>query len=355
MLTTAPFRIKGRRALLLANGAFSTMWAKTAACFLMYRAEDVVAVLDADQAGKTAGDVLGFGGRVPVVGSIEEAFSLRAEVAIVGTAPMGGVLDTALRAEIMACLEAGVDVVSGLHVLLADEPDCQLAMAKSGARLWDVRKVHGPFDVSKGDGCATGARTVLVVGTDCNVGKMTVTLELYRGAAERGVDAAWAATGQTGIILRERGLCVDRVISDFVGGASEELVNAEGEGKDLVFVEGQGAMTHPGYAGVALGLLYGVIPDCMVLAHVAGRERLKRLETPIQPLRELIDLHERLMVPFKHSPVVGVTLNTSELDEAGARAAIEDVSKHAGLPTTDVIRFGCGSVLDAVLNHLNLP
>jgi len=93
----------------------------------------------------------------------------------------------------------------------------------------------------------------------------------------------------------------------------------------------------------------------MVLAHVAGREQLKRLEVPIQPLRELIDLHEQLMAPFKHSPVVGVTLNTSELDEAGARAAIEDASKHTGLPTTDVIRFGCASVLDAVLKHLNLP
>ena len=340
---------------MLANRSFSAMWAKTAACFLMYRAEDAVAVLDADQAGKTAGDVLGYGGGVPVVGSIDEAFSLRPEVAIVGTAPMGGVLDGELRAEIVACLEAGVDVVSGLHVFVGDDPECLLALAHSGARVWDVRKVRGPFDVSKGAGCATGARTVLVVGTDCNVGKMTVTLELYRDAAERGVDAAWAATGQTGMILRERGICVDRVISDFVGGASEELVNAEGEGKDLVFVEGQGAMTHPGYAGVALGLLYGVLPDCMVLAHVAGREQLKRLETPIQPLRELIDLHEQLMAPFKHSPVVGVTLNTSELDEAGARAAIEDASKHTGLPTTDVIRFGCASVLDAVLKHLNLP
>lgn len=354
MLTEAPFKIKGRKTLLLANRSFSTLWSKTAACFLMYRSEDVVAVLDIDQAGKTAQEVLGFGGNVPVVATMDEALESRPELAIVGTSPMGGGLDKGLRAEVIACLEAGVDVVSGLHVFIDDDPQCRRAMANSGARVWDVRRVRGPFNVSKGDGCVTGARTVLVVGTDCNVGKMTVTLALAREAEGRGLAAAWAATGQTGMILRERGICVDRVISDFVGGATEELVNAEGEGKDVVFVEGQGAMTHPGYAGVALGLLYGAMPDCMILAHVAGRERLKRLETPIQPLPDLISLHEGLMSPFKHAPIVGVTLNTRELDLASARAAIEATSEQTHLPTTDVVRFGCGAILDAVLNHLDL-
>lgn len=341
--------------MLLANHLFSPTWAKTAVCFLMYRAGDAVAVLDADQAGSTAGEILGFGGKVPVVETIEQALALGPEVAIVGTAPMGGVLDGELHAEIVACLEAGVDVVSGLHVFLQDDLDCLEAMARSGAGVWDVRKVSDKLEVSKGDGCTTGARTVMVVGTDCNVGKMTVALELCRCASGRGISASWAATGQTGMILRERGICVDRVISDFVGGATEALVNVEGESSDLVFVEGQGAIIHPGYAGVTLGLLYGAMPDCMVLAHVAGREQLKRLETPILPLAELIELHERLLVPFKDSPVVAVTLNTSGLDEAEARAEIERVEKQTGLPTGDVVRFGCDSVLDAVLSHVELP
>jgi len=135
MIINAPFPIKGRKALLLANHLFSPTWAKTAVCFLMYRAGDVVAVLDADQAGSTAAEILGFGGRVPVVGTIEQALALGPEVAIVGTAPMGGVLDGELHAEIIACLEAGVDVVSGLHVFLQDDPDCLTAMARSGAEL----------------------------------------------------------------------------------------------------------------------------------------------------------------------------------------------------------------------------
>jgi uncharacterized NAD-dependent epimerase/dehydratase family protein len=355
MISEAPFKIKGRKALLLANRAFSSTWAKTAVCFLMYRAEDAVAVLDCEQAGRTAGDVLGFGGGVPVVGTIGEALALGAEIAIVGTSPMGGVLDGEMRADVLACLRSGLDVVSGLHVFVGDEIESRVAMAATGARIWDVRRVQGPFEVSTGGGCTTGAKSVLVVGTDCNVGKMTVALELCRDSVDRGVDASWAATGQTGMILRERGICVDRVISDFVGGATEELMNAEAEGKDLVFVEGQGAIIHPGYAGVTLGILYGAMPDGLVLAHVAGRDKLKRLDTPIRPLSELVDLHERLMAPFKRSPVLGVTLNTAGLPEAEARAAIERAADETGLPATDVVRFGCGPVLDAVLNYMKLP
>ena len=355
MLTKTPFPIKGRKALLLANRMFSPVWAKTAVCFLMYRSQDAVAVLDCEQAGKTSAEVLGFGGDVPVVGTVEEGLALGAEVAIVGTAPMGGGFEGDVRQEVLACLRAGLDVVSGLHEFLNDDLECRVAKASSGAEVWDVRKVEGTFPVSTGDGCTTGAKSVLVAGSDCNVGKMTVTVELCRAAVDAGVNASWAATGQTGMILRERGICIDRVISDFVGGATEELMNAEAEGKDLVFVEGQGAVIHPGYAGVSLGMLYGVMPDCMVLAHVAGRDKLKRLETPILPLGELVDLHERLMAPFKPSPVVGVTLNTHGLDEAEARAELKRAGKEAGLPTTDVVRFGSSPVLEAVLNHTAIP
>jgi uncharacterized NAD-dependent epimerase/dehydratase family protein len=330
---------------------FSPLWAKTAVCFLMYRAEDAVAVLDKEQAGKTAAEVIGFGGRTPVVGTVEEGLALGPELAIVGTAPMGGGIEGGVRGEVLACLRAGVDVVSGLHVFLNDDLECRVAKAATGAKIWDVRKVEGSFAVSRGRGCATGAKSVLLVGSDCNVGKMTAAMELWRAASNAGVDASWAATGQTGMILRERGICIDRVISDFVGGATEELMNVEAEGKELVIIEGQGAIVHPGYAGVSLGMLYGAMPDCMVLAHVAGREKLKRLETPILPLGELVDLHERLLKPFKTSRVVGVVINTNGLDEARARAEVERVQKETGLPATDVVRFGCSPVLEAVLAH----
>ena len=190
MLSEAPFKIKGRKALLLANGMFSPVWAKTAVCFLMYRSEDVVAVLDAGHAGETAVGVLGFGGDVPVVATVAEGLALGAELAIVGTAPAGGGLEGGVREEVLECLREGVDVVSGLHVFLNDDIECRVAKAASGAKIWDVRRVDGQYAVSKGDGCTTGAKVVMVAGTDCNVGKMTVSAELSLAAAEAGVAAS---------------------------------------------------------------------------------------------------------------------------------------------------------------------
>lgn len=353
-LVEAPFPIRGRKLLLLADGAFSDVDAKTAACLVMYRADEVAAVLDAGQAGRAVSDVLGYGGDIPVVATVGEGVARGAEVAVVGTAPMGGLLDGALREQLRECAFGGLDIVSGLHVFLAEDAALAALARERGVRIWDVRRVPDLHTVSTGAGCTTGARAVAVVGSDCNVGKMTVALELSEAVSRRGIASAWAATGQTGMMLRERGIAIDRVIADFVGGATETLVNFEGAGQEVVFVEGQGAITHPGYAGVTLGMLYGTMPDCMVLAHVAGRERMKRLELPVPPLPELIELYEALMAPHRPSRVVGVALNTKRLGEKEAHAELDRVTDETGRPAFDVIRFGCDGLADAVLAELGL-
>jgi uncharacterized NAD-dependent epimerase/dehydratase family protein len=355
MISTAPFQLAGRRTLLLADGSFSQVEAKTAVCYLMYRSEDVVAVLDRDRAGETTGAVVGLGGDTPVVASVAEALAVRPEVAIVGTAPMGGALDGPLREQVVACLDAGVDVVSGLHSFLSDDEALAALAAARGARIWDVRRVEDQKRVSTGGGCSTGASVVLVTGTDCNVGKMTAAVALDRGAQERGIRSAWAATGQTGIMLRGRGVAVDRVIADFIGGATEALVDVEAEGADLVWVEGQGAIVHPGYAGVTLGIMYGAMPDALVLAHTADREHFKRLGSlPLPPIPQLIRLHEELMRPFKPARVAAIAVNTSCLDERAARAYLEELSSETGRVADDVIRFGSAAVIDAVVDALEV-
>jgi uncharacterized NAD-dependent epimerase/dehydratase family protein len=350
----APFPVAGRRLLLLADGCFSTADAKTAACIAMYRANDVVAVLDAARAGRSVRDVLGFGGDAPVVATLDDALGRRPEVAIVGTAPAGGELDPSMRDTVARCLRAGLDVVSGMHAFLSDDAELSAIARASGARVWDVRRVREVRAVSDGAGCTTGAKVVLTVGTDCNVGKMTVAVELERAARASGMRSAWAATGQTGIVLRGRGVPVDRVVADFVGGVAQILVDEEGRDADLVVVEGQGAVAHPGYAGVTLGLMYGVMPDAMVLVHVAGRERYKRFQPAIPPLREVVALYESLMRPYKGSRVVALALNTSGLSIDDARRALEDASQGTGLPAGDVVRFGTAPVWSAVRASLVL-
>lgn len=347
-VVNAPFAVLGRRMLLLADGRFSSADAKTAVCLAMYAPRDVAAVVDASRAGRTVRDVTGLDCDAPVVADVAEALRLGVEVAVLGVAPTGGVLTAGDRATLAACLRAGLDVVSGLHAFLSDDAELAKLAADHGARIWDVRRVPDAKLVSTGAGCTTGARVVLTVGSDCGAGKMTAALELDRAASARGVRSAWAATGQTGMILRGRGVAVDRVVSDFVGGATEALVNLEGAGRDVVFVEGQGALMHPGYGPVTLGLLYGSMPDAMVLVHVPGRTHYKRFDAAIPPLTDVIAGYEVLMRPFKRSRVVAVALNTRALGEPQARRAMDEVRDATGLPVTDVVRFGCDAVLDAL-------
>lgn len=348
-LNRAPFKLKGRKTLLLAGDDFSALGSKTAVCFVRYRADDVVAVVGGANAGVTVSDVLGFGGDIPIVADVGEALAYAPEVAVVGVAPRGGQLGEPLRREVLDCAGAGLDIASGLHTFLKDDEEIAASARVSGSNIWDVRFVADVKQVGTGRGCGTGARVVLVTGTDCNVGKMTATVELVEEARRRGLRAAWAATGQTGIMLRERGVCVDRVVADFVSGAAEELVNIEGADNDIVFVEGQGALVHPGYAAVTLGLLFGTMPDCMILAHEPARGNIRRYDFKLPPLNGHIRLHEMLMAPFKRSPVVSIVLNTSgEAADAAARALIDEVRLEAGLPATDVVRFGAGEIIDAV-------
>ncbi len=354
MISEAPFRIKGRKAMLLAGEEFSPLGSKTAACFLRYREEDVVAVINPEQSGKTAVEAIGYGGNIPVVESVQEALALQPEIALVGVAPRGGGLDALFRTQVIECIQAGLDIISGLHIFLEDDPEIRNALTRSPSKIWDVRSVPEFHTIGTGRGCITGAKTVLTVGTDCGAGKMTVTYEIYLEAVRRGLNAAWAATGQTGMILQERGVAIDRVISDFVGGAAEELVNFEGRGKDVVFVEGQGSLIHPGYAGVTLGLMFGVMPDCMVLVHDVERRKVRDYEVEIPPLSRMIRLHQEVMVLLKKSPVVAVALNTGSLDDVEAQATMKSIFRQTGLPVGDPIRYGASELLDAIIEALKL-
>lgn len=350
MLNRAPFEL--RNVLLLADGDLSTFGAKTAVCYLRYRGDAVTAVLDRATAGRRVPGVLGFGPDVPIVATVGEAAALGAETAVIGIAPRGGQLGAALREQVLECIGAGLDVVAGLHTLLGDDEEIRTAARASGSRLWDVRRVPESSAIGTGRGCTTGARTVLTVGSDCNVGKMTTTVELYDEAVRRGVSVAWAATGQTGILLRGRGVAVDRVIVDFIGGVAETLVNEEGRDHDLVIVEGQGSLVHPGFAGVTLGLMLGVAPDCMVMVHAAGRERVGDSDVVMPPLADLVALHEAVMAPHKRSPVVALAVNTAGLDAAQARAAVARAADDTGLVAADPIRNGAAAIMDAVSDYL---
>ena len=339
---------KQRRLAVMAEGSFTPMDAKTALGVLRYRTSEVVAVIDSGRAGRTCDDCVGVGGDIPVVAGLEAAAAHEPDSLLLGIAPQGGTLPESWRRVVAEALLRGWDVLSGLHVFLADDPELSALARAKGCTIHDVRRPPATRYIAARRAASGDALIVLTVGSDCNVGKMTVALELDRAARAGGLRSAWAATGQTGIVLRGRGVPVDRVVADFIAGVAQILVQEEGRDADVVVVEGQGAIAHPGYAGVTLGLLYGVMPDAMVLAHTAGRERYKRFQHAIPPLPEVVALYESLMRPYKRARVAAIALNTSAFATDDAHRELERASEATGLPAGDVVRFGAEPVWSAV-------
>jgi uncharacterized NAD-dependent epimerase/dehydratase family protein len=211
-------------------------------------------------------------------------------------------------------------------------------------------RVPENLDCSKNIAKDTKCHRVLTVGSDANLGKMSVSLELTAEAKRRGWDAEFLATGQTGILIAGSGICVDRVISDFVNGAIEVEV-LKRRNREILFIEGQGSIDHPAYSGVSLGLLHGCAPDAMILCHCPTRKVTRSVETAILPLPRLVELHEKLAQVLCPSKVVGVGLNTYGMSDAAAHAAVEEAEKETGLPATDVFRFGGAKLMDALEEH----
>jgi uncharacterized NAD-dependent epimerase/dehydratase family protein len=312
---------------------------------LRYRRADVVAILDSDRSGEEADGV-------PIVADVDASLGFRPTVALVGVATQGGTFPPAWRELLKECIRQGISIENGLHEFVNDDPELVELAARSTVTLTDLRRPPQGLGVPTGANLDLPGRIVLTVGSDCAIGKMTVALELEREARNRGIAAVFVPTGQTGIAIAGWGLSVDAVVADFIAGAAERLV-VEGveRGGELLFVEGQGAITHPAYSGVTLGLLHGSAPHALVLCHRAGDTEVEGYPgQPLLSLPELVDLYTRVGLPARRPVVAAVALNTAHLDDGAARAAIDAASDLTGLPATDPVRFGADLLLDAVIS-----
>lgn len=343
-----------RKIVVMADGAFDLLEAKTAVGVMRYGQDQVVAVVDHTQAGKMASEVVGVGTTIPIVATVGDALALapEANTLLMGTAPRGGVLPDAWRAQIVQAMQAGLDVMSGLHYFLSDDPQLGPAARAAGVDIWDVRRVSDAHRVADTRAHRLPATVVLTVGSDCNVGKMSTVLELDAETRRRGHKSAFVPTGQTGIMIAGWGTSIDEVISDFTAGASEDLVMEAArecsKAGDVIYVEGQGSLVHPGYSGVTLSLIHGSAPDALILCHQVTRTTIRRYTIPVPSLSALIELHEAITAPVKPAKVIGIALNTFGLPEAEARAAVDRATQETGLPATDPVRYGVVSLIDAV-------
>src|SRR5437764_7044285 len=347
-----------RKMAILAEGAFEWHYGKTATGVIRYGKDQVVAVIDSTKAGKDVAQALGasFGHGIPTVRDIREALTYQPDTLMIGIAPIGGALPEAWHWQLLTAIEAGLDIISGLHFFISDDEELRASAAKRGVTIWDVRRPPDKSRVAQFIPHRSGSHTILMVGSDCAVGKMTVALELDREASNRGLNSAFVATGQTGIMISGNGLPVDRIISDFVAGMVEEMVIDFTNKHDWVFVEGQGALNHPGYSPVTLGLIHGSMPDAMIFSHMAGATTIEGYTyCPFPSLRRMIELNEDTVSwvrPHRPCKVAGLALVTFGLSEQEAKDAIRQAEDESGLPATDVLRFGAGVLMDALSKQL---
>ncbi len=341
-----------RRIVLLAEGNFSPLESKTANQTIRYLPDQVVAIIDSTQAGRTAQEVLGFGGNIPVVSDLHTSLSKNPDTLVIGIAPAGGRLPESWRTILHEAIENRLSIVNGLHTYFSEDKELHRHAQMKNVELIDLRGVSPEYEViAKGSWKTRNAKTILTVGTDCNVGKMTASLELHREFLRRGLNSDFLATGQTGILLDGRGIAVDSVVSDYVAGAIEmEVDKRVAEGREFIHIEGQGALTHQGYSGVALGLMHGVMPDAMILVHHPVRH-VDDYDTAIDDIRNIIKLHESMLAKFKPSKVMGIAMNTVMMTSHQINVAKKQLEELSGLPVADVLTNDVGKLADVLLKN----
>lgn len=311
----------------------------------------IVCVIDSNYKDKTVKEAVGLPYSIPVVGSVDQAIALEAEIMVLGIAPSGGRFPAEWDAPISHALENGLSLINGLH----DDLNARFGHLLTNNIIWDVRKPAHSYPIATAKAATLNNTRILMIGTDMATGKMTSGLELYASLKEKGVNVGFVPTGQIGITVMGNGIPLDAIKVDQAAGAVEQAVLEQQE-KDIIIIEGQGSLAHPG-STATLPLIRGSQPTHFILCHKAVHSHLRYpvSHIPIPPLDEFIQLNEavaKVCGSLNHAKTIAIALNTVGLDEESAKLKIEEVEKLTGLPTTDVVLLGSGKLLDAVLKEL---
>ncbi|MDH3741212.1 MAG: DUF1611 domain-containing protein [Hyphomicrobiales bacterium] len=326
---------------IYAENAMGKLDAKMAEGVLRYGENPVLCVIDSRCAGKKVKDVCAVPSEVPIVAGIHDAIEMGTEALVLGTAPSGGRIPADWWDALDQAVAGGVSIVNGLHDKLNEH---YTDLPGSTQWIWDIRSPAGDAPrIASGLAGNLDNKRVLMIGTDMAIGKMTAGLEIHRWLREQDVSAAFLASGQVGMTITGRGIPLDALKVDHACGAVERMVMTAAD-SDVVIVEGQGSLLHPG-SSATLPLMRGSCANHFVLCHKAGLEKIQSddAEIRIPPLREFIALNEAVASAcgsLTAARTIGIALNTRELDEQQALRSIAAVEDETGLPVQDVVRFG---------------
>ena len=332
------------------EGNLNSDYGKMGFGVMRFSQNEIVCVIDSEHAGKTVDQVGELPFSIPVVASVDEAADQGAEVLVLGTAPSGGRVPDDWHPPLKTAIERGLNLVNGLHDNLNELFGESLS---DGQWIWDVRQPAFTPAIAQAKASKLNNKRVLLVGTDMAIGKMTAGLEIYKWIRDNNpeIKTSFVATGQIGITVTGKGIPLDAFKVDHACGAVETVV-MESADSDIIFVEGQGSLLHPG-SSATLSLMRGSCATDLIMCHRAGMTQLRKPEwVKIPPLTEFIQLNEDLASvcgSLTKAKTLGIALNTSMLDEQSAKAEISRIEDEVGLPVEDVVRFGAAKLSEKLL------
>jgi uncharacterized NAD-dependent epimerase/dehydratase family protein len=338
------------KVVILLHHGINSVLGKTGLAVLRYADAFVVAVIDVDSAGASLKELTGINREIPIVASLKEALVYQPTVLLIGIAPSGGIMPLPWWLEVQAALIAGLSIVNGLHTPIASYPDVPTPL-REGQWIWEIRQEPSELTIASAKARSLSCQRVLTVGTDMAIGKMSTSIELQRASEKKGIRSKFLATGQTGVMISRSGIALDAVRVDFAAGAVEKMVMDCGNDYDILYLEGQGSLLHPG-STATLPLIRGSQPTALILVHRAGQTEIRNCsQVKIPPLKDVIQLYEMVAGcagAFDSVKVAGIALNTAHIDDNLAQRAIAQVEQETQLPCTDVVRYGADKLVDAL-------
>lgn len=339
-----------KRFIIFAEGCFGLFTSKIAASLIRYRGEDCVAVLDSTKAGQTVQDVIGYGGPIPIVATVDDALRSRPEVLIIGKGLHSADLPSGWKQHLLTAMRHRLHVINCIHYRLTADPDLARAARDNDITIWETKEPP-LVPLNKARTLDLNTWIIHTCGSDSNIGKKTAALEIYFEANRRGISTGFAATGQSGMIISGHGVAIDGVPGDFMGGAVEQAVIEAAENNDWVVVEGQGSLNHIAASGVALAILHGALPHVLVFCHRLGLERTKVFDTPLIPIPELIRMNEELTIFERPAKVAAISVNSAGFSDEDFKREVEKLESQTGLPVVDPCREGAGRLVDILRDH----
>jgi uncharacterized NAD-dependent epimerase/dehydratase family protein len=338
------------RLAVLLHGGIRGNQGKTGLTVLRYSPNPVVVVIDREAVGESVVENTGIQREVPIVGDITAALAYQPDALIIGIAPSGGLVPDDWWPELQTVVNSGVSIVNGLHTKLNGHS--QLPALQPGQWIWDVRQPPTTIRIGSGAAQNLSCQRVLLVGTDMAIGKMSTGLELQKVCVAQGIKSRFVATGQAGLMIGGSGVALDAIKVDHAAGAIEQTVIDHSPGQDLLIIEGQGSILHPG-STATLPLLRGSQPTQLILVHKAGQTTVRNCpQVTIPPLPAVVKLYEQLAAAagaFAAVPVVAIAINGGHLGDDELLKYLNQVTQATGLPCTDAVRFGAAPLLAAVL------